>query len=213
MRSADEAIRVVGDGRSLAEQAVTAMGRVSESARQMRDAADAIVVDHALVHTVGPAFQHLVRHGPRHDRLQLALDAGRGQRRLDRLPVRAGQWFSIRVLAPTGWWRSHPFSLSAGPDGRNLRFTIEAIGDRSKELQQLQPGTPIWLEGPYGILTGAVRTREKVLLVAGGIGVTPLRALLEVLPAKRGDLALLYRAPENAVNHILRVPPCRFRTT
>ncbi len=116
-------------------------------------------------------------------------------RNLEQLPVRAGQWFSIRVLAANGWWRSHPFSLSAGPDGRNLRFTIEAIGDRSKELQRLSPGTPIWLEGPYGILTGAVRTREKVLLVAGGIGVTPLRALIEVLPAKRGDLALLYRAP------------------
>ena len=118
-----------------------------------------------------------------------------GGKNLDKLPVRAGQWFSIRVLNANGWWRSHPFSLSAGPDGRNLRFTIEAVGDRSRELQRLRPGTRIYLEGPYGILTGAVRTREKVLLVAGGIGVTPLRALLEVLPAKRGDLALLYRSP------------------
>jgi predicted ferric reductase len=117
---------------------------------------------------------------------------------MDKLPVRAGQWFGIRVLNAKGWWRSNPYSLSAGPDGLHLRFTIEASGDRSRDLQRIKPGTRVFLEGPYGILTGAVRTREKVLLVAGGIGITPLRALFEVLPARRGDMALLYRAPSNA---------------
>lgn len=117
---------------------------------------------------------------------------------MHKLPVRAGQWFGIRVLNAKGWWRSNPFSLSAGPDGQHLRFTIEALGDRTRELQRVKPGTRMFLEGPYGILTGAVRTREKVLLIAGGIGITPLRALLEVLPVRRGDMALLYRAPTNA---------------
>ena len=54
-------------------------------------------------------------------------------------------------------------------------------------------GTRVFIEGPYGVLTGARRTRDKVLLVAGGIGITPLRALLEALPARPGDLTLLYR--------------------
>lgn len=117
---------------------------------------------------------------------------------MEKLPVRAGQWFGIRVLNAKGWWRSNPYSLSAGPDGIHLRFTIEALGDRSRDLQRIKPGTRVFLEGPYGILTGAVRTREKVLLVAGGIGITPLRALFEVLPVRRGDMALLYRAPSNA---------------
>jgi predicted ferric reductase len=117
---------------------------------------------------------------------------------LHKLPVRAGQWFGIRVLNAQGWWRSNPYSLSAGPNGVHLRFTVEALGDRSRELQRLKSGTRVFLEGPYGILTGAVRTREKVLLIAGGIGITPLRALFEVLPVRRGDMALLYRAPTNA---------------
>ena len=117
---------------------------------------------------------------------------------MNKLPVRAGQWFGIRVLNAKGWWRSNPFSLSAGPNGVHLRFTIEALGDRTREFQHLKPGTRVFLEGPYGILTGAIRTREKVLLIAGSIGITPLRALFEVLPVRRGDMALLYRAPSNA---------------
>jgi len=117
---------------------------------------------------------------------------------MDKLPVRAGQWFGIRVLNAKGWWRSNPYSISAGPDGIYLRFTIEAVGDRSRDLQRIKPGTRIFLEGPYGILSGAIRTHEKVLLIAGGIGITPLRALFEVLPVRRGDMALLYRAPSNA---------------
>ncbi len=117
---------------------------------------------------------------------------------MEKLPVRAGQWFGIRVLNAKGWWRSNPYSISAGPNGIHLRFTIEAIGDRSRDLQRIKPGTRIFLEGPYGILSGATRTHEKVLLIAGGIGITPLRALFEVLPVRRGDMALLYRAPSNA---------------
>ncbi len=119
-------------------------------------------------------------------------------RAMDKLPVRAGQWFGIRVLNAKGWWRSNPYSISAGPNGIHLRFTIEAIGDRSRDLQRIKPGTRIFLEGPYGILSGATRTHEKVLLIAGGIGITPLRAMFEVLPVRRGDMALLYRAPSNA---------------
>lgn len=115
-------------------------------------------------------------------------------RNLHQLAVRAGQYFLWRFLTRDGWWRAHPFSLSAAPNGRRLRLTIRADGDYTAQLLRLRPGTRVAAEGPYGILTGARRTREKVLLIAGGIGITPLRALLEELPAEPGELTLLYRA-------------------
>jgi ferredoxin-NADP reductase len=49
-------------------------------------------------------------------------------------------------------------------------------------------------EGPYGALTAAARRRRKVLLIAGGVGITPLRALFQTLPGGPGDLTLIYRA-------------------
>ena len=112
---------------------------------------------------------------------------------LDELAVRAGQYFQWRFLTRDGWWRAHPFSISSAPNGRWLRVTIKDLGDWSGELQRIGVGTRIFVEGPYGVLTGARRTRRRVLLIAGGIGITPLRALLEALPGGPGDLTLIYR--------------------
>jgi predicted ferric reductase len=113
---------------------------------------------------------------------------------LDRLPVRAGQWFRLRFVTAYGWWRAHPFSISAAPNGRYLRFTVKDLGDYTRILQSIHTGTPVFVEGPYGVFTGAKRTKARVLLVAGGIGITPLRALLEELPAAKGNMTLIYRA-------------------
>jgi len=122
-------------------------------------------------------------------------------RDLDQLAARAGQFFQWRFLGRHGWWRHHPFSLSAAPNGQYLRLTIKDLGEDTRVLQHLRVGTRVLVEGPYGALTGARRTRRRVLLVAGGIGIAPLRALLEELPAGPGDLAMIYRArdPEDLV--------------
>jgi predicted ferric reductase len=122
-------------------------------------------------------------------------------RNLDQLAVRAGQWFRLRFMTPEGWYRAHPFSLSAAPNGKYLRFTIKELGDYTQKLQRMPIGTSVFLEGPYGGLTGAARTKARVLMIAGGIGITPLRALLEELPASRGNLTLVYRTtnPEDLV--------------
>jgi predicted ferric reductase len=115
-------------------------------------------------------------------------------RHLDRLPVRAGQFFYWRFLSGGGWWRPHPFSLSAAPNGEYLRITVKHSGDDSHLIQQLAPGTRVFAEGPYGAFTGARRRFTRALLIAGGIGITPLRALLEEFRAEPGAVTVLYRA-------------------
>jgi predicted ferric reductase len=115
-------------------------------------------------------------------------------RDLERLPVRAGQFFKFRFLAPGLWWRVHPFSLSAAPNGRYLRITVKQVGDFTSMLPELRPGTRVVVEGPYGIFTSLRRRRPRALLIAGGIGITPLRALLEEMPQRKGGTILVYRA-------------------
>ncbi|GGX23942.1 oxidoreductase [Streptomyces malachitofuscus] len=111
-------------------------------------------------------------------------------RDLHRLPARAGQFFLWRFLTRDRWWQANPFSLSAAPDGRALRLTVKASGDGSAALRHLRPGTRVFAEGPYGAFTALHRTRPDALLIAGGVGVTPIRALLEEL---HGHAVVLYR--------------------
>jgi predicted ferric reductase len=114
-------------------------------------------------------------------------------RRLDRLPVQAGQFLHVRFVDGAGWTRANPFSLSAAPNGRSLRITAKALGDGSARLARLRPGTPVMFEGPYGRLSSRARTQRKVLLAAAGVGITPLRALAEELQYAPGDVMLLHR--------------------
>jgi predicted ferric reductase len=100
-------------------------------------------------------------------------------RNLDRLPARAGQFFIWRFRGHGGWWQANPFSLSAAPDGRSLRLTAKAVGSASAGLRHLPVGTRVFAEGPYGAFTALHQIRDATLLIAGGVGVTPIRALLE----------------------------------
>jgi predicted ferric reductase len=117
---------------------------------------------------------------------------------LQRLGAEAGQYFRWRFLARGMWWQAHPFSLSAAPTPRMFRLTVKAVGDHTRALQGLRPGVRVIAEGPYGALTGRQRTRRRVLLLCSGIGITPLRALLEALPGGPGDIAMVFRGESTA---------------
>ena len=116
--------------------------------------------------------------------------SGRNLRDLD---VRGGQFFGWRFLTPDMWWQSHPYSLSAGADKKYLRITVKDLGDHSRSLARLRPGTRVVAEGPYGVFTADARHSDRVVLLAGGVGVTPIRALLDDLP-KTVSVDVLFRA-------------------
>ncbi|MEU9176627.1 hypothetical protein AB0C90_07220 [Streptomyces sp. NPDC048550] len=91
-----------------------------------------------------------------------------------------------RFLQRRLWHTALPFSLSAPVQGRALRITVKALGGHSRRIRRLRPGTRVIATGPFGALTAARRTRPKVLLIAGGVGITPMRALFETLPGGPG---------------------------
>jgi len=123
-------------------------------------------------------------------------------RRLDRLAVSGGQFFLWRFLTRELWWQAHPYSLSALPQPPYMRVTIKDLGDQSRAVSALRPGTRIAIEGPYGAFTHHARVSNRVLLIGAGVGVTPLRALLEDLPPAT-DVIVIIRAstPADLVHH------------
>jgi predicted ferric reductase len=114
-------------------------------------------------------------------------------RRVDRLGIAGGQFFQWRFLTKGMWWQAHPYSLSAMPQGPYLRVTVKALGDHSAQLGRMKAGTRIAIEGPYGAFTKHSSWGRKVLLVGAGVGVTPVRALLEDFDAN-SDVVVVTRA-------------------
>jgi NAD(P)H-flavin reductase len=77
-----------------------------------------------------------------------------------------------------------PISISGDPHEPDLlQHTVRSVGDASRALTRVQPGDVVLVRGPFG--TGWEVDRAAggdVLVVAGGIGLAPLRpALLQVL--------------------------------
>ncbi|MEU9097117.1 ferredoxin reductase family protein [Streptomyces sp. NPDC048361] len=122
---------------------------------------------------------------------------------LDALRAEPGQFLRWRFLRRRLWHTSLPFSLSAPVRDDTVRVTVKALGVHSRRIRRLRPGTRVLATGPFGAMTPHRRTRRKVLLLAGGVGITPMRVLFETLPAGPGDLTLLYRA-NNAAQLVLR---------
>jgi predicted ferric reductase len=123
-------------------------------------------------------------------------------RHLERLAVEGGQYFAWRFLVRGMWWHAHPFSLSAAPMPPHMRVTIKIAGDATARIARLRPGTKIAIEGPYGAFTDNARTGNKVALIGAGVGITPLRALLDDIPVGV-DVVVVQRAsrPEDLIHH------------
>lgn len=115
---------------------------------------------------------------------------GRG---VDRLQLKGGQFFGFRFMTRHGWWQSHPYSVSAGRTDRFIRLTVKDLGDHSRSLAALKPGTRVVVEGPYGTFTADDRRTDHVVLVGGGVGAAPVRAIIDDLP-KAVEVDFLFRA-------------------
>lgn len=111
-----------------------------------------------------------------------------------------GRW--VQERQPSCTWRES--SAQASPsvcsraywsipyDGKHLRLSVKAVGDVSRAVPSVPPGTRLILEGPHGIFTSARTIAHKVLCVAFGIGITPIRAIAEDLIQQGRDVVLIY---------------------
>ncbi|CAN5160761.1 ferric reductase-like transmembrane domain-containing protein [soil metagenome] len=118
-------------------------------------------------------------------------------RRLRSLGSIGGQYFVWRFWTGTTWWHSHPISLSAVPTEDNARITVRYLGTGSRALAEVPAGTRVSIEGPYGLFTEKARTAPFLAVLVAGIGVTPVRALLEQSQLAPGEATIALRASDD----------------
>ncbi len=91
-----------------------------------------------------------------------------------------GQFGIFRFLDNT-FYQAHPFSFSKTYDGKEIRISIKNLGDFTSKIKNIKVGTSIVIEGPFGVFTKKQVKHKNVILIAGGIGITPVRSLFEEL--------------------------------
>jgi ferredoxin-NADP reductase len=90
-------------------------------------------------------------------------------------------------LKPSLRAEQHPYTISSSAiRSTSLSFTVRELGDFSSQLARLQPGDPIWLDGPHGAFSLDHMPTTGLVLIAGGVGITPMISMLRTL-ADRGD--------------------------
>lgn len=117
-------------------------------------------------------------------------------RDLDRLGVQGGQYGVWRFWTAGTWWHAHPVSFSAVPGRDRARITVRDLGAGSRRLGRIRPGAFVSLEGPYGLFTAKARTAPYLALVASGIGITPVRSMLEGSTLRPGETTILLRGSD-----------------
>ena len=113
-------------------------------------------------------------------------------KKMNKFKARAGQFVIVRFWSKGFRWQAHPFSISCLPDGKAIRITIKQLGDFTNTIPNLQTGTPVYIDGPHGIFNAGRCGSSKVLMIAGGIGITPIRSVAEELIAEKHEVVILY---------------------
>jgi ferredoxin-NADP reductase len=119
----------------------------------------------------------------------------------------AGQHVDVRLTAEDGYQAQRSYSIASGPEDAELMLTVERLDDGEVSpylVDELRPGDVLELRGPIGgyfVWDGTVR--EPVVMIAGGSGVVPFRAMLRHRQASRSasPATLVYsaRAPEDII--------------
>jgi predicted ferric reductase len=110
-----------------------------------------------------------------------------------------GQFIFIKVYQDGFEEAPHPFSISGGND-KKITLTTRVSGDFTAQLyDDLNPGTKVAIEGPYGLMDFS-KGKKKQLWVAGGIGITPFMAYLrDSHPDQEIELYYSYQGIDSGV--------------
>jgi predicted ferric reductase len=106
----------------------------------------------------------------------------RGYRSLQFAP---GQFAWLR-LNPSLGAQEHPFTIASSAHlGLWTEFTIRHSGDFTRALRLLRPGSPVWVDGPHGAFTIDLDRTTGLVMIAGGVGITPMMSMLRTLAHRR----------------------------
>jgi predicted ferric reductase len=153
----------------------------------------------------------IIRSGRHNVRVQEVIpDGSRGVtvkmtgKNLDQLGARGGSFFTWRFVDGPGSFAGLPFSLSMPPTDDKLQIAVGVVGDGTRRIAELKPGTRVIFEGPMGRINGDLRLGNRLLMFGAGAGVGPMIAILGEQDWAPGECILVTR--DNFEEEAMMVP-------
>jgi predicted ferric reductase len=102
-----------------------------------------------------------------------------------------GQFAWLRLTRSGG--EEHPFTIASSAAGGGCAFTVRSTGDFGTVLRNLPPGTPVWVDGPYGSCSVDLlpQPASGVAMIAAGVGITPMLSMVRTLAHRHDPRPLL----------------------
>lgn len=91
---------------------------------------------------------------------------------------RAGQFLTLKIMKDGQWSKPHPFTISCAPEDPLLRVTIKKLGEFTSLIPELKEGDPVIVSGPYGTFCKDIDAHGEIVMIAGGVGITPFLSVL-----------------------------------
>ncbi len=117
-----------------------------------------------------------------------------------------GQFAWLR-MSPSMGAQEHPFTIASSAHLTDRKeLTVRHSGDFTRAVRQLRPGDPVWLDGPHGSFSVDLQPSAGLVMIAGGVGITPMISMLRTLAHRRD------RRPHRLVMVARTVDELLFRT-
>jgi ferredoxin-NADP reductase len=134
------------------------------------------------------AVADIVEETPHAHTLVLDVDGWTGHR--------AGQHVDVRLTSEDGYQAERSYSIASGPDDPRLELTVERIDDGEVSpylVDDVRRGDVFELRGPIGgYFAWTPAEGGPLLLIGGGSGVVPLRAILRAAAPGEVEARLVY---------------------
>ncbi len=111
-----------------------------------------------------------------HDTRSLYFERGEGHGPFE--SRKPGQFALIRYFRSGKWSEPRPFTVSSEPGSDRIALTIKKAGKFTSQIHLLEKETSVLLEGPYGVFSPDFKHEKNLLLIAGGVGITPFLSIL-----------------------------------